>query len=393
MSDPHPLPDLSFIVPAAAENRWSDLLAVLLTADPAPMAKLLAIEFDEVRREVSVPGPTGLTADRLDLLLLHTGKRVAAIEVKLLSDLGPRQLARYQAAFTDADTFVVLHLDALPVNLHNADPWKALTWEAVLDACAASLNSWVATTAAAWRRQLAGLVPAVDAKTVWNDVPEDAPGLELALRTRVVWLSRRMGSWCHLEHDLDPSSGGGSWAARMWARAPTPGHVVIAEIQEGMTAYEWKRDPDRPYKERLKGPVVLLGLRQDRVTTSGDFDWALLHQLFREHVLGADGAPRPEFAWQLTSARPGHPTDKANWQAIVADGAPRWLGKGWGMRVAHGTGSCLFGARLTIAPNSTLGAIDAEIARLEPLVKAMAAGDEAQPDTDAYRDLVPPPPD
>lgn len=379
MSSPGRAPDLSFIVPPAAENRWSDLLAVLLTADPAPMAGLLGVEFDQVKRELTVRGSAARKADRLDLLLLRAETPTAAIEVKLLSDLGPQQLARYLESFAGAQTYVVLHLERLPVALRHAQPWRALTWETVLDAYAASTNTWVATTAQAWRSQLNTLVPAVDATVVWNDVPDDAPGMELALRTRVAWLSRQMDAWCRLEHDVEPSSGGGNWAVRMWAPPGTHGHVVAAEIQEGMTAYEWKRDPDRPYRQRLRGPVVLLGVRQDEVTTSGSFDWTLLCRLFAEHVLDERGAPGPDFVWQLTSARPSDPTDKANWSAAVAAGAPAWLGKGWGMKVAQSTGSCHFGARLTLSPDATLGEIDAELRRLQPVVEAMAASAGWQP--------------
>ena len=371
MTEPTALPNLSFVVPGAGENRWSDLLAVLLTTDPTPLATLLGVEFDTVRREVTVPGSTGRKADRLDLLLLAAGTAVAAIEVKLFSDLGPRQLTRYLSAFPDAGTYRVLHLHDLPVNLRAMQPWGSLTWEAVLDAYTVSPNTWVATTARAWRTQLATLVPHVDAATVWNDVPDDAPGMELALRARIAWLAARMDSWCNLDHDLDPSSGGGNWAARMWAPASTPGHFVTAEIQEGMTAYEWRPDPDHPYRQRLKGPVVLLGVRQDHVTTSAEFDWPLLHRLYAEHILDTDGTPLPGFTWQTTSAGPRDLTDKTNWQSIVDAGAPTWLGKGWGMKVAQSTRSCLFGARLTIAPSCTLGEIDAEIARLEPLIVRM----------------------
>jgi hypothetical protein len=40
--------------------------------------------------------------------------------------------------------------------------------------------------------------------------------------------------------------------------------------------------------------VVLLGLRQDEVTTSADFDWKLLHRLYAEHVLDDHGAPQDD---------------------------------------------------------------------------------------------------
>lgn len=55
----------------------------------------------------------------------------------------------------------------------------------------------------------------------------------------------------------------------------------------------------------------------------------------------------------------------------MAAGAPRWLGKGWGMKVAEGTGACLFGARYGLPPDSTLGEIDAELRRIVAVVAAI----------------------
>lgn len=334
-----PDPDLSFVIPASNENRWSDLLATLISTDPLPMSDLLGVECDLVRREVVVPGQVGRNSDRLDLLLLLDGKDVAAIEVKLFSDLGPQQLARYRAAFPSAGEYRVLYLERLPVNLRGAAPWESLTWESVLGAYVRSENPWVATAARAWLGLLASLVPVVNADAIWNDVPDDPAGFELALRTRVAWLASRMDMWCDLEHDIVPSSGGGNWAARMWASCSAESHFVTAEVQEGLTAYEWRADPDRPYRERLPGPVVLLGLRQEDVTTSADFDWSLLHRMFAAHVIDETGAPLDGRTWHLTAARPSDPVDRGNWQAIVEAGAPRWLGKGWGMKVAQSTRS------------------------------------------------------
>jgi hypothetical protein len=92
-------PDLSFILPASNENRWSDLLATLIATDPLPIVRRLGVECDAVRREVVVPGHVAGSSDRLDLLLLNRGREVASIEVKLLSDLGQQQLVRYATAF------------------------------------------------------------------------------------------------------------------------------------------------------------------------------------------------------------------------------------------------------------------------------------------------------
>jgi hypothetical protein len=43
------------------------------------------------------------------------------------------------------------------------------------------------------------------------------------------------------------------------------------------------------------------------------------------------------------------------------------------MKVAQSTRSCLFGARFQIPASSTLGAIDAELQRLQKLIERMAA--------------------
>ena len=91
-------------------------------------------------------------------------------------------------------------------------------------------------------------------------------------------------------------------------------------------------------------------------------------------MLDAAGAPRDDRDWHLTASRPNDPTDRANRQAIVEAGAPKWLGKGWGMKVAQSTQSCLFGARFQLPPGSTLGKIDAELRTLQPLIQEMAVG-------------------
>ncbi len=126
----------------------------------------------------------------------------------------------------------------------------------------------------------------------------------------------------------------------------------------------------KPYRDRLRGPVVIVGLRQDGVTTSANFNWDLLHRMFAEHVLGAE--PMERWTWQNTSASPRNATDKQNWQAMVAAGAPKWLGKGWGMKVAQDLGSCLFGARIQLAPTSTLGELEVTLQAIERMVAVMA---------------------
>jgi hypothetical protein len=366
-------PDLSYVIPGWSENRWSDLLASLIKTDPAPMAELIGTAPDDVRREVAVPGSASRKSDRLDLLLTVGERQVAAIEAKVLSDLGPNQLARYTSAFPEAERRYVLHLASLPVNPTTTPGWDELSWEAVLTAYSRSEHPWVAATATAWLRQLDTLIPAVDADTVWNDVPDDPPAFELALRARIAWLSHHLDGMT-LERDLIQSSGGGIWVLRFWADTATPNLRVQVEVQEGMTAYEWRHDPHRRYRDRLKGPAPVVSLRLSDVDTSEDFDWDLLRRVFAEHVLDGSGDPLPDWPWQLTPANPRHPVDRAAWKAMVDAGGPKWLGKGFGMAVAtKAYRECLFGARMQFAPTLTLGEIRDELLHLEPLVLAMSA--------------------
>jgi hypothetical protein len=362
-------PNLSFVIPGSNENRWSDLLASLIATDPDPIAGIVGGHPDEVEREPVVRGD-GRKSDRLDLLLRRGERTVAAIEVKVLSDLGLDQLQRYETSFPGADAYVVLHLAQLPLTL--PEPWQSVTWEDVLAVHAASKHPWVAATARAWLDQLAELVPHVDAGTVWNGVPDDAAGFELALRARVAWLSTRMHTWCQIEHDLAMSSGGGSWVVAMRTPAQVPDHWVIAEVQEGMSAQEWRADPANPYSARVRGPAVLLGLAQIGPATSESFDWAFLHQLFKGRVYADNGTALGGRPWSATTARLRDPGDRANWRALVSAGAPSWLGKGYGMATAKTHGVCAFGARLQLPPTLTLGEVETELQELHELVMEMA---------------------
>lgn len=152
------LPEIRFALPINSENRWSDLLAVLIATDPKPACELLGLDAAPgqvvVEREVSVD-----SANRPDLILRVGSRRVAVIEVKVLAGVGPKQLDRYQEAEPGADEYVVVFPERLIVDTRGASPWRPVTWEALLDAYAGSSHPWVKTCSAAWREHLAAALP------------------------------------------------------------------------------------------------------------------------------------------------------------------------------------------------------------------------------------------
>lgn len=352
------------------------MLASLAATDPDPLRRLLGIDDEiSVRREVAVAG-SERRSDRVDILLTRhaDGSIAAVIEAKVLSDLSLGQLMRYESAFSEAASYWLLHLRGFPLDLQDHANWQSLTWESVLDAHVESESPWVSQTARAWREQIRTLVPHVDAATVWNDVPDEPRDFELALRARMVWLAGRMTEWCEIGHDLVQSTAGGSWVARMWTPSSAPGHMVSCEIEEGMTAQAWKPDPHAPYCTRMAGPSIWVGLRQEDVETSADFDWGHLHRIFVETVLDGDGQPRDlSRAWQPRPPNFRDAGDKERWRVIVTAGAPAWLGKGFGMAQARKYGDCLFGARYRVDADCTLGQVDDELRRLQSLIEQMGA--------------------
>lgn len=342
------------------------------------MSRFLRHAVYGAEREVVVRKAGSRTSDRLDLLLSYHSKPVAAIEVKVLSDLGIDQLDRYDEAFPAVKHRGVLHLDSLPVGLEASSGWQSLSWEHLLDAYTLSTHPWVAMTASAWLEQLGSLVPQNSPVTVWNDVPDDPAGLELALRARIAWLAHGF-SGPGLTWNITQSSGGGAWVLRAWASTSLPDLQVQLEVQEGLNPIEWQAAPDAPYRDRLRGPAPLVGLRLSNVDSSARFDWELLRQVFATHVFDDHGSPRPGFPWQTSSASPRNPVDRANWRTMVDAGGPRWVGKGFGMAVAQQRRyrECLFGARMQLRPDMELGTILTELTRIGPLLTSITSSVDA----------------
>jgi hypothetical protein len=296
------------------------------------------------------------------------------IEAKVLSDIQPDQLRRYEQAFPSADAYHLLHLEAYPATAFQRQhpKWKPLTWEAVLDAYERSENGWIVGTVDAWRRHLKLSIPRVGPDTAWNDVRPVAADFELDMRARMVWLARAMDGWCEIEHDLVQSSAGGSWVVRMKVPSTRPGYRLGLELEEGMTAQQWRPDPLVPFSQRMKGPRIWLGLVLES-DSSETFDWDALFAFFAEHVLDAGGQLR-ERAWSTTRSNLRDPDDRQRWaDARARSGAPEWIGKGYGMRSARTHGQCMFGAHFRLPPDAQLSDIDTELRSVEQFMRNLGA--------------------
>ena len=274
---------IHYIVPLARETRWSDLLAVLIEADPHTGFRALGLDPPQggvtVEREAPSAG-----RDRIDLLVHDRAGARAVVEVKVLSGLDHRQLERYAEAFPQLSQRVLV-LARLPSSLPAASAWESLTWEDVLEQFAQSGNDWVATTARAWRKDLEHRVPRVSTGTIWNEIPA-GDDLVLPLRARMAWVFGQLRPPPGVEHDLVESSAGKSWVARMTTQARAENYLIRAEAEESL----------RGAVTTLRGPRVKICLVQTGVDSSRDFDWDYLLALWAIMAPTRDdwrGSPNP----------------------------------------------------------------------------------------------------
>ena len=334
--------NLRLLVPLENENRWTDLLAVLISTDPAAAAAALDLgditgRVVSVSREVRA-GPH----ERVDLLIHVDGQLHTVLEAKVLSGLGPAQLTRYDTAYPDALQYVIAYPGRLVIDPGAIGRWRGATWESLLAAFSASSNNWVARTARAWLEHLGQTLPHVDGGTSWNHLEPGDP-IALLMRARLSWVYSRLDPPAPLVADFMASGGSKGWVARVQMAAPVTGYVIAAEVED-TSARGWPARYQAGDPNPIAGPRVWVGLRQHRVTGSETFDWQYLASLWQiMQDVRSD--------WLRT--RPGLPAthDRAAWKEI---GSPAGLGYGFGHREATKHGVCMFGARIALPGNITL---------------------------------------
>jgi hypothetical protein len=353
--------NLRFIVPLENENRWTDLLAVLISNDPVAVAGPLGLG-DIEGREVTVSREVGdARGRRVDLQVHVDGLLYTVLEAKVLSGPGPAQLASYEASYPDASTYLVVYPGHLVIDPGSGSRWRGISWESLLGTLAASRDAWVAQTSAAWLEHLATALPHVDAATRWNDLRDGDP-IPLIMRARMSWVYSHLDPPAPLIADFMASGGSKGWVARLQMPGRLPGYVIAAEVEDP-SARAWPAHLAPGSANPVLGPRVWVGLRQQDVVGSENFDWAYLAALW----------PLMQSArhdWM--AGRPGLPAlhDRAGWRRI---GSPSGLGYGFGHREATQRHVCMFGARFRLPADIRVGEVVDELHGVARLLQEMAA--------------------
>lgn len=317
---------------------------------------------DVAGRDVTVSREVGTASgDRVDLHVHVDGRLRTVLEAKVLSGLGPKQLARYELAFPDAENYLLLHPGRLVVDPGTGSRWNRITWEGLLTAFSTSNDPWVAQTGAAWLEHLTESLPHVSPDTRWNDLRTGDP-IPLIMRARMSWVYGRLELPSPLTGDLLASGGSKAWVTRLHIPVPEDGYVIAAEIED-TSARAWPARLPKETSNPVTGPRIWVGLRQHQVTGSEGFDWNYLASLWP-----LMRAARNDW----TTTRPGLPTphDRAGWQSI---GSPAGLGHGFGHREALRRGVCMFGARFQLPADTRLDEIVTQLHDITRLLLAMAA--------------------
>ena len=362
------------MLPLRSENRWSDLLAVLIETDPAPILNVVGLDFVDaddvtVAREVYAGDN-----NRIDIVLTAAGKDVAVIEVKVLAGPGRQQLERYEAARPDANRYVAVFPARLPMDTRHAPSWIPLAWEHILEAYATSANDWASSTATAWQHHLDKQLPPVSGDTRWSDlvIGDD---FVVAMRTRLSWIYSNLEPPLPLEKHLVGSSAGASAVVQLVTDARVENYRVIAEVEERLSVREIPKVVTQTTE--LKGPSIKVALVQHGVETSSGFDWDYLHAMWP--LMKSAGVE-----WVTSPARPkGH--DRDGQRRIVASGSPRYLGIGFGEAQTKINRSCLFGIRLQLDRDVTLSTVVAAMLNMGELIREMATVPQPLADREARR--------
>jgi len=196
-----------------SESNVSDLIQFFASEDPEPLAGLLGVDFDDVRRE-SLMG-----AKRADLVLRRAGRPVAAIELKVAHAFSDEQRKAYEswASVNGAPVLVLSSLDSAPLDLPPG--WKHHPLKTVFRAWTLSRKSFVPSLAMRvtdvlerWNKVVEGVdKPMTEAGALTFDDIDDVALLRVVSRELAVAL--HAAGWAAR---AGVSSGGGNPLVQSW---------------------------------------------------------------------------------------------------------------------------------------------------------------------------------
>ncbi len=363
--------DISLLIPYSNENRWSDVLATMITADPSPLVELGLLPREacatgiRVVREVSANREGG-GLDRIDLKIVAAddGAPLLAIECKVLSGLGPRQLLRYTDTH-GAPAKIVLTLPHVHLDKDLPKGWEQMTWPTIIGPFTRSTNAWARMTARAWTEHLTPLQE-LSGSTRWNSLVVPSRNGLHDLQVKTDFLLQQPGHGFRLGN----SSASAKPLIYLTTALPSwPGSFLHVEVEdaEGRTMR-----PEASENGEItggKGLRALISIRQD--LTADDprqpFDWEPLVRAWP--VLEASS-----MVWTRSGPRPSKKRPSSEVQELDrlrAEGfLPRHAGQGFRQDGEY----VEYGVRTSALPmSSTLDEITTFLRQLSALADEVVA--------------------
>lgn len=344
---------ISYLLPFSNENSWSDLLASMITADPASILKFAEVSGDTssvlVKREYSKD--SGIKKrDRIDLVIASVDSPsdyLIAIECKVLSDLGYEQLDRYSQVFPDKTK---RYLVALPYRqLDVPVGWSFLTWPTLIELFANSTDLWVRETASAWLEYL-NLSADVDTQSRWNRVISRFGSPIHDLQKKTAYLCDNSET----DFTLGASSAGGKPLIAFHREITGfPGMSLHAEVEDANSrgTFEIGEDGETLNVSGLRG---FLGIWQDLSSHDEPYQWELL-------VRAVPVMLESSLSWEGRVAGRKQPVDAENLAALVERGFPHSFAKGY-----REDTYCEYGGKTKkLGPDATMGEITRFLKELE----------------------------
>lgn len=324
-----PVP-IRHLTPMGNENRWSDLLALLIELDPGSGTRIFDLRVAdalEVRREEVRDS----TEDRADLAVRNaSGSLETVIECKVGANVDVWQLARYTERWPDSRRFALVTLFDVTGLIGEVARWTALTWRTVFEGFASSEVPTAAQLGSLGLQRLEQELGGCTGDTRWDSAGHSD-------WSKLGWLFERCQHPGFHSLVLGLSTTG------------APLLCVDTESHDGYCFSIELQDAQIHRSGPRKGPVARLMLVNCGVDTSDAFDWrrlAALQNMIEELAL----------PWKSGA---GHRSESERHQRDAA-GVPGWMSYGYGEKQARKWGWCGFGPAWHLAANAPL----AEIAEL-----------------------------